>query len=453
MATSTGTADSPSVIFAYAIYTRQSRVRNDITLSSCDVQFQICRDHAEAVFPPAIPWCGTRYDDPGQSGEDLERPALQALLAEIEKGTISHVIVYRLDRLSRRLADTVQILDTFKRHAVDLKIVTAPSLADSATSHFMLNILASFAEFEHGLISERIKESVRGRRRRGQRLSGKPPLGYDLPEQGKELVVNDDEGRKVRKLFQLAASGQTPRQIAEYANKRGWTTKVYVSRSTGKSLGGKPWTARQILELLRNPVYAGLQRDGKGGRRPGRHRAIVKPERFDDVQSLIDSRRPATRERHKHDLPLKGKVFCTACGRVMSPHIICNRHKKHIRYMHYRCRSHAGGRPPCKNASVPAAELRKFVLDTMRDPGGLEDEPGLTAESRQALKTIAWLIDWLSVPDPYHAIGNVVERIVFSRETIRVEFSETAIKKLLAEPRCDPRLPITGGQIDRPSGD
>jgi hypothetical protein len=68
MATSAGTADSSSVIFAYAIYTRQSRVRNDITLSSCDVQFQICRDHAEAIFPPAIPWCGTRHDDPGQSG-------------------------------------------------------------------------------------------------------------------------------------------------------------------------------------------------------------------------------------------------------------------------------------------------------------------------------------------------------------------------------------------------
>jgi hypothetical protein len=314
---------------AYAIYTRQSRVRHDITLSSCDVQFQICRDHAEAIFPPAIPWCGTRYDDPGQSGEDLERPALQALLAEIERGTISHVIVYRLDRLSRRLADTVQILDTFKHHAVDLKIVTAPSLAASATSHFMLNILASFAEFEHGLISERI----------------------------------------------------------------------------------------------------------------------------DEVQALIDSRRPATRGRHEHDLPLKGKVFCAACDLVMSPHVICNRHSKHIRYMHYRCRSHAGGRPPCKNVSVPAAELHKFVLDTMRDPGESEDEPGLTTESRKALQTVAWLIDWLSVPDPYRAIGNVVERIVFSRDTIRVEFSATAIKQLLAEPRCDPRLPITGGQIDRSSGD
>ena len=81
---------------AYTIYTRQSRVRHDVTLSSCDVQFQICRDYADAVLPRGIAWCGTRYDDPGQSGENLDRPALQALLAEIEKGSLSHVIVYRL---------------------------------------------------------------------------------------------------------------------------------------------------------------------------------------------------------------------------------------------------------------------------------------------------------------------------------------------------------------------
>ena len=74
MATSGGTSNSPSVIFAYAIYTRQPRVRNDITLSSCDVQFQICRDYAEAIFPPTIPWCGTRYYDPGQSGEIKSHP-------------------------------------------------------------------------------------------------------------------------------------------------------------------------------------------------------------------------------------------------------------------------------------------------------------------------------------------------------------------------------------------
>lgn len=76
---------------AYAIYTRQSRVRHDVTLSSCDVQFQICRDYADAVLPRGITWCETRYDDPGQSGENFDRPALKAMLAEIEKGTISPI--------------------------------------------------------------------------------------------------------------------------------------------------------------------------------------------------------------------------------------------------------------------------------------------------------------------------------------------------------------------------
>ena len=145
---------------AYAIYTRQSRVRHDVTLSSCDVQFQICRDYADAVLPRGITWCETRYDAPGQSGENFDRPALKAMLAEIEKGTFSHVIVYRLDRLSRRLRDTIQLLDSFQRHQVELKIVTAPMLGESASSQFMLNLLASFAEFEHSLISDRLQPQL-----------------------------------------------------------------------------------------------------------------------------------------------------------------------------------------------------------------------------------------------------------------------------------------------------
>ncbi len=370
---------------AYAIYTRQSRVRHDITLSSCDVQFQICRDYADAVLPRGSIWCGTRYDDPGQSGEDLDRPALQAMLAEIETGNLSHVIVYRLDRLSRRLRDTIQILDSFHRHQVELKIVTAPMLGESASSQFMLNLLASFAEFEHSLISDRIQESIRARRRGGRRLSGKPPFGYDLDKTTKGLIVNADEARKVRKLFRRAIDGQTPRQIAEYANKRGWTTKLHISRSSGKHLGGNPWTARQILELLRNPVYAGCLRGETGGRRPGDHPAIIKPEQFDEVQSRIDARRPATRKRQSLDLPFKGKVFCGECGRVMSPHVVHNRQKPHIGYIHYRCRSQAGGRPPCKGMSVPAEQLRMFILEVMRDE---EDRWGIAPNSPSLSRSI-----------------------------------------------------------------
>ena len=429
----------------YAICTRQSRVRHDVTLSSCDVQFQICRDYADAVLPRGITWCGTRYDDPGQSGENLDRPALKAMLAEIEKGTISHVIVYRLDRLSRRLRDTIQLLDSFQRHQVELKIVTAPMLGESASSQFMLNPLASFAEFEHSLISDRLQESIRARRRGGRRLSGKPPFGYDLDASTKGLVVTAGEARKVSEFFRLAAAGQTPRRIAEYATKRGWTTKAHISRSSGKHLGGNPWTARQILELLRNPVYAGCLRGEAGGQRPGNHPAIVTPERFDEVQSVIAARRPATRKRQGLDLPFKGKVFCGECGRVMSPHVVHNRQNPHIRYVHYRCRSQAGGRPPCKGISVPAEQLRVFILDVMRDEDELAQDADLSPEARQALRSAVWLIDGFRVPDPYMAIGDIIERIVFNRDSIRVVFSDPGLQDLLNGPPCEPRYPLTGG--------
>jgi len=419
---------------AYAIYTRQSRVRHDVTLSSCDVQFQICRDYADAVLPRGITWCETRYDDPGQSGENFDRPALKAMLAEIEKGTISHVIVYRLDRLSRRLRDTIQLLDSFQRHQVELKIVTAPMLGESASSQFMLNLLASFAEFEHSLISDRLQESIRARRRGGRRLSGKPPFGYDLDASTNGLMVNAGEARKVSEFFRLTAAGQTPRQIAEYATTRGWKTKTHISRSSGQHLGGNPWTARQILDLLRNPVYVGCLRGETGGRRSGDHPAIIKPEQFDEVQSRIDARRPATGKRQSLDLPFKGKVFCGECGRVMSPHVVHNRQNPHIRYVHYRCRSQAGGRPPCKGISVPAEQLRIFILGVMRDEDELAHDADLSPEARQALLSAVRLIDEFRAPDPYLAIGDIIERIVFNQDTIRVVFSDPALEDLPANP-------------------
>lgn len=440
-----GTTAHRSPSSAYAIYTRQSRVRHDVTLSSCDVQFQICRDYADAVLPRGIAWCGTRYDDPGQSGERFDRPALQALLKDIEAGGISHLIVYRLDRLSRRLADTVRVFDTLRRHHVDLNIVTAPNLGESASDQFMLNMLASFAEFEHGLISDRIRESIRARRRGGRRLSGKPPFGYDLDASTKGLMVNAGEARKVSEFFRLAAAGQTPRQIAEYATKRGWKTKTHISRSSGQYLGGNPWTARQILELLRNPVYAGCLRGEAGGQRPGNHPAIVTPERFDEVQSVIAARRPATGKRQGLDLPFKGKVFCGECGRVMSPHVVRNRQNPHIRYVHYRCRSQVGGRPPCKGMSVPAEQLRMFILGVMRDEDELANDTELSPEARQALLSAVRLIEGFRVPDPYLAIGDIIERIVFNRDAIRVVFSDPALQDLLDGPPCEPRYPLTGG--------
>jgi hypothetical protein len=254
---------------------------------------------------------------------------------------------------------------------VELKIVTAHGLGQSATGQLMPNLLASFAEFEHGLISERIRESICARRRGGRRLSGKPPLGYDLDKHTRGLVVNAIESRRVRAFFRLAAAGQTPRQIAEYANARGWTTKVYLARNTGNRLGGGPWAACQILELLR--------------------------------------------------------------------------------YVHYRCRSHAGGRPPCKGVAVPAEQLRSFILDTMRDEKGLEAGPDLTPETRQALQAAVHLIDQLRVPDPYTAVDDIIDRIVFGRESIRIAFSEPGLRQLLSAPPCEPRTPLTGRERDVPS--
>ena len=184
---------------------------------------------------------------------------------------------------------------------------------------------------------------------------------------------------------------------------------------------------------------------------PGTTGAFVDAGLFTAVQSVLDARRSSTRERHNVDVPLKGRVFCAGCGRVMSPHVVHNRHHPHSGYVHYRCRSHAGGRPPCRGVSVPAEQLRLFILDIMRNAEELDADPELTPETRQAIQAAVHLIDQLRVPDPYTAVDDIIDRLVFGRESIRIAFSEAGLQRMLSAPPCEPQIPLTGRNRDVPS--
>lgn len=161
----------------------------------------------------------------------------------------------------------MEILRTFRQFNVELLIVTSPDLGSSASDTFMLNLLASFAEFERDMIRSRLADARNAMKRRGMRLAGAVPCGYDADPYTKQLVVNYSEARKVEAIFQLAADGALPTDIAKTINESEWVTKRYVTKRTGNVRGGNKWTPRQVLGLLSNPVYIGLFRDGDGVRR------------------------------------------------------------------------------------------------------------------------------------------------------------------------------------------
>lgn len=329
-----------------AIYTRQSVSSSD-SLSSCDVQYEACglylefqREHCWTLLPD-------RFDDDGYSGASLDRPALSRLLALIRRGGVDQILVHRLDRLSRSVRDCAALLDEFRRLEVGLVIVTAPELGVSAQDNFILNIMASFAEFEREIIAARIADSRAQLKERHLRFAGAVPLGYDPDRRTKQLVPNPMEAEIVRWMFAEAASGRRPAEIATSANARGFRTKA-----------NGPWSARQVVATLRHPVYVGRLKDGKGVR-PACHEPIIDINLFEAVGRALDSRRTAgpTRTSYGEVWLLKGKVYCRRCGRLLSSHSC--RHGV-IVYRYYRCRATSGGRPPC-GYQVPAGRLEAEV--------------------------------------------------------------------------------------------
>jgi len=203
-------------------------------------------------------------------------------------------------------------------------------------------------------------------KRHSLRLAGRVPYGYDVDPRTKQFLVNPKEARHVQSMFDWAGEGMLPREIAASANAAGWCTKVTKAKKSGRLSGGDPWTPRQVLAVLSNPVYLGVFADAEGNR-PGHHEAIVSQETFDMARAQIESRRIKKKPRGGKEIewPLRGKTLCPRCRRIMSTHTI---HGKDRIYRHYRCRSHAGGRPPCKGSSLPAYDIENTVAELLAKP-------------------------------------------------------------------------------------
>jgi len=226
------------------IYTRQSRDPEG-EFTSCQAQFEACFEFLRARFDLGWVYNGRRYDDEGGSSESLDRPGLSRLLADIDAGKVDRVVVHRLDRLSRSIADCTSLLQQLRDRGVPVTVVVSPELGVSAEHTFILSILASFAEFEQEMIRERFADARTALKRRGHRVAGVVPDGYAADPVTKQLIVEPREASRVRKMFHWAVEGKTPTEIAEIANRRRWRTKARVVK-TGQVRGGGRWTPRQV---------------------------------------------------------------------------------------------------------------------------------------------------------------------------------------------------------------
>ncbi len=354
----------------YAVYTRKStEERLDHAFNSLDAQ----RESAEAFIASqkAEGWVclPDRFDDGGHTGANTERPALKRLLADIEAGKIDGVVVYKVDRLSRSLLDFAKLMGAFDKYGVSFVSVTQAFNTTHSMGRLTLNILLSFAQFEREIISERTRDKIAAMRRRGKWSGGHPPLGYDVLSSlgGSNLMVNTQESERVRAIFVLYIEMQSLIQTAKELNRRGWTTKRWIT-SKGTEAGGLPFDKSSVSRLLGNVVYLGMVRY-KDEVHPGEHEAIIDEATFQRVTVMLRSngRAGGTHIRNKSGALLKGLLRCKPCNKSMMYSFTT---KGNRRYRYYTCiTAQKQGWDACSSKSVPAEQIERFVIEQIRAIG------------------------------------------------------------------------------------
>ena len=323
------------------------------------------------------------YSDVGVSGATLDRPGLNRLIADIKSGLVDRVVVYKLDRLSRSLADFMKLVEIFDAHDVALASVTQPFNTGDTTGRLMLNILLSFAQFERETIADRTRDKIRAARRKGFWTGGSPPLGYDVHPQGGSLIVNLAEAEQVQEIFRHYLRLKSLQKTCAFLAQRGLTLKSWTTRN-GHQRGGGAFTKPSLRRLLTNPIYIGRITCGDEVH-DGQHDGIVPTDLFEDVQSLLDENRRTrgAATRNMHGFLLRGRTTCSACG---ASRIASTTRKGSRAYKYYVCSSaQRNGYESCPCPSVPAYKLEGLIIDQIRAIGqdqALQDHVLKAAQTR-----------------------------------------------------------------------
>ncbi len=301
-----------------AIYTRKSSDEGlDQQFNSLDAQREACQAFVLSQVGEGWSALPQLYDDGGYSGGSMQRPGLQALLADIARGRIDVVVVYKIDRLTRSLADFARIVEQFDKHDVSFVSVTQAFNTTSSMGRLTLNVLLSFAQFEREVTGERIRDKIAASKAKGMWMGGLPPLGYDPPiDSGRVLVVSEQEAETVRGIFERYLELGSVHTLVSDLRQQGVVSKARL-KADGSPSGGAPLSRGALFHLLRNRIYRG-EIVHKGEVFPGLHDAIVPARLFDQVQKQLDANRTERTITTTRTSPLAGKIFL-ASGERMTP--------------------------------------------------------------------------------------------------------------------------------------
>lgn len=426
-----------------AVYCRVSTdERLDQEFNSIDAQREageayIASQRAEGWIPVA-----DDYEDPAFSGGTMERPALKRLLTDIQAGKIDIILVYKIDRLTRSLADFSKMVEVFERHNVSFVAVTQQINSATPMGRLMLNVLLSFAQFEREVTGERIRDKIAASKKKGLWMGGIPALGYDV--QNRQLVINPEEAATVRRVFELMTTLRSPSRIARLLSDEGITTKAWVTQE-GKHHPGVPMHRQHIYALLRNRIYRG-ELSLKGSWFPGSHPAIIDPDLWDRVHGILQrapQARGADTGRARSEALLRGLLF-TADGEAYYPTYTSRQGKK---FHYYVTRSQSvGDRKAAGRHRLPAqtvdtatvAQIKRVlaspeaiaaVCQTLTQQGGPIGE----AQAVVSLHRLGQVWDQLFPAEQQRLAQLMIERIELTDQGLNIRWRALGWRDLLGE--------------------
>src|SRR6202051_2961279 len=362
-----------------AIYTRVSTDQGlDQEFNSLDAQYDAASAYIKSQAHAGWTLIRSRYDDGGYSGGSTDRPDLQRLLGDIRSRKLDVIVVYKVDRLTRSLADFAKLVELFDAHAVSFVSVTQQFNTTTSMGRLTLNVLLSFAQFEREVTSERIRDKISASKRKGLWVGGMVPLGYDTNE--RRISVNESEADRVRMIFRSYLKLGSLNLLMADLRKQGIVTKVRMLK-TGETVGGIPFSRGPLAHLLRNRFYIG-EVPFKGAVLDGEQPRILDRDLFDAVQAKLSEQATNHRTtRMNSEALLTGRIFDDRGNRMSPSHV----RKGGLKYRYYLSSAllHGAAERAGSVRRVPAADIEALVIRSV----GEHLKPSQEIDDRDLVKT------------------------------------------------------------------
>ncbi|MCK0127536.1 recombinase family protein [Erythrobacter sp. F6033] len=438
-----------------AIYTRKStnkRLEHDV--NSLVVQREISSAYIKSQQYRGWVALPNHYDDGGHSGSGIDRPALSKMMKDIEAGKIDVVVVYKVDRLTRSLADFVRLTEIFDRRGISLVSISQAFDTSDSMGRMILNVLLTFSQFERELIAERVRDSIRTRKRHGKMHGGLPPFGYIATPEG--LVVDEPEAEIVRFIFAEFLRTRRYTQVMTAVRERGYCSSVKYS-PRGKPRGGTPISPSTVYSIVQNPMYVGEIR-GHQTNYVGQHEPLISRDTWKRAQKVCISRKKRDPDSRNTDHFLAGLLW-DELGRHMRLDLHWHRGKTYATYVssnaiwsQKECKRQYRSTADHLDALVLASTAeflsdRRKLRKALKSFGIFDEELGRLGEKGSAAAKRLELTPKSQLKELFAAIAYRVE---LGEDQISIEFRVLELRRYL---EWDSEMAFRGRPADWPCSD